>query len=218
MRKLRSSDRNSLNTQLLGFALDVWWVTSFAWAPMSDSKSKSATKTVRRVSNRIRKPESSANATEKREVEEPMPPTQVETHTETSGKRPNRRRGGKGNPTHREAPPVEAMIDARATSGEAIADVFEPAADAGMSEAEEHPPEPSKTARDSTKRQGNAGNPPPGHRPKHDVATLADKAWKIYLAEVSEEGVALIHDHDARELARRCFRLAQIFLDEQTRH
>jgi hypothetical protein len=46
---------------------------------------------------------------------------------------------------------------------------------------------------------------------------LAKSAWKIYLAEVSEEGVALVGDQDARELARRCFRLAEIFLEEQGR-
>ena len=46
---------------------------------------------------------------------------------------------------------------------------------------------------------------------------LAKKAWKIYLSEVSEEGIALINDQDARELSRRCFRLAEIFLDEQSR-
>ena len=46
---------------------------------------------------------------------------------------------------------------------------------------------------------------------------LAKKAWKIFLAEVSEEGVALIGDHDARELSKRCFRLAEIFIEEQGR-
>ncbi len=46
---------------------------------------------------------------------------------------------------------------------------------------------------------------------------LAKKAWKIFLAEVSEEGVALISDHDARELSKRCFRLAEIFIEEQSR-
>ena len=59
--------------------------------------------------------------------------------------------------------------------------------------------------------------PNPPHRPKHDPAQLAKFAWKIYLAEVSEEGVALIHDNDAKELARRCFRLAEIFMDEISR-
>ena len=54
-------------------------------------------------------------------------------------------------------------------------------------------------------------------RPKHDSEALAKLACKIYLAEVSEEGVALIGDNDARELSRRCFRLAEIFLDEQAR-
>lgn len=46
---------------------------------------------------------------------------------------------------------------------------------------------------------------------------LAKKAWKIFLAEVSEEGLALIHDNDARELSRRSFRLAEIFLEEAGR-
>ena len=62
--------------------------------------------------------------------------------------------------------------------------------------------------------------PPPRQtvsRVKVDPETLARKAWKIFLAEVSEEGVALIGDQDARELARRCFRLAEIFIEEQAR-
>jgi hypothetical protein len=54
-------------------------------------------------------------------------------------------------------------------------------------------------------------------RVKVDPEQLAKFAWKIYLAEVSEEGVALVGDHDARELSRRCFRLAEIFLEEQSR-
>lgn len=50
-----------------------------------------------------------------------------------------------------------------------------------------------------------------------DPDKVAKKAWKIFLAEVSEEGVALIADNDARDLARRCFRLAQLFLEEEDR-
>lgn len=58
---------------------------------------------------------------------------------------------------------------------------------------------------------------PHAPRVKHDPELLAKHAWKIYLAEVSEEGVALVGDNDAKELSRRCFRLAEIFLDEQAR-
>ena len=54
-------------------------------------------------------------------------------------------------------------------------------------------------------------------RPKVDPELLTKMAWKIYLAEVSEEGVALIGDNDAKDLSRRCFRLAEIFIEEQTR-
>jgi hypothetical protein len=62
---------------------------------------------------------------------------------------------------------------------------------------------------------------PPRHsqppRLKLDPELLAKFAWKIYLSEVSEEGVALVGDNDAKELSRRCFRLAEIFMEEQAR-
>jgi hypothetical protein len=61
----------------------------------------------------------------------------------------------------------------------------------------------------------NSGNHGPRNSANPEV--LAKKAWKIFLAEVSEEGVALISDHDARELSKRCFRLAEIFIEEQGR-
>jgi hypothetical protein len=54
-------------------------------------------------------------------------------------------------------------------------------------------------------------------RRKPDSEGVAKLAWKIFLAEVSEEGVALIGDNDAKELSRRCFRLAEIFMEEQAR-
>lgn len=59
--------------------------------------------------------------------------------------------------------------------------------------------------------------PPQPQRPKVDPELLAKFAWKIYLSEVSEEGIALISDNDAREISRRCFRMAEIFLEEQGR-
>lgn len=63
--------------------------------------------------------------------------------------------------------------------------------------------------------------PTPRHsqpqRPKLDADMVSKLAWKIYLAEVSEEGVALIGDNDAKELSRRCFRLAEIFTEEHAK-
>ncbi len=61
--------------------------------------------------------------------------------------------------------------------------------------------------------------PRPNHPPriKFDTEIVAKLAWKIYLSEVSEEGVALIGDGDAKDLARRCFRLSEIFMEEQFR-
>lgn len=46
---------------------------------------------------------------------------------------------------------------------------------------------------------------------------LCSKAWDIFLAEVGEEGVELFPDNEARELSRRSFRLAEIFLQEELR-
>lgn len=67
--------------------------------------------------------------------------------------------------------------------------------------------------------QGEEGEDQPrAPRPKLDPELVAKKAWKIYLAEVSEEGLALISDQDARDLSRRSFRLAEFFLEEAARH
>ena len=58
---------------------------------------------------------------------------------------------------------------------------------------------------------------PQGPRTRVDSDDLAKKAWKIFQSEVAEEGLALIGDQDARELSRKSFRLAEIFLEEQSR-
>jgi hypothetical protein len=78
-------------------------------------------------------------------------------------------------------------------------------------------PEPSAPPSQSPRPQPQPQhqNQPP--RTKLDPELLAKFAWKIYLSEVSEEGVALVGDNDAKELSRRCFRLAEIFLEEQAR-
>jgi hypothetical protein len=54
-------------------------------------------------------------------------------------------------------------------------------------------------------------------RARVDPEMITKMAWKIYLAEISEEGIALIGDNDAKDLSRRCFRLAEIFTEEQSR-
>jgi len=53
--------------------------------------------------------------------------------------------------------------------------------------------------------------------PQIDDKELSKRAWKIFLSEVSEEGLALIGDKEGRELSKRSFRLAEIFLEEQGR-
>jgi hypothetical protein len=72
------------------------------------------------------------------------------------------------------------------------------------------------------RRRGGAEDAEPGEAPVRQKSALdpqrvAAKAWKIYKAEVAEEGLALINDNDARELSRRSFRLAEIFLEEASK-
>ena len=106
-------------------------------------------------------------------------------------KRKRRRKKGKGNNAQNAGPQAEPEQAPR---------LADDSVDAPTSPQQAQPPRP---------------NPSP--RPKLDPELLAKFAWKIYLSEVSEEGVALVGDHDAKELTRRCFRLAEIFLEEQAR-
>ena len=117
------------------------------------------------------------------------------------GKRKRRRRKGKG-----QSAQAHALSSATEPSP-AYEDASDPLPVAAPKPA---PTPPSAPAAPQQARQ-------PISRTKLDPEALTSKAWKIFLAEVSEEGVALIGDQDARELARRCFRLAEIFFEEQGR-
>ena len=121
-------------------------------------------------------------------------------------KRNNRRRRGKGNasePTQNSDQGREGGAPSKNDSTSSKDDLEE-----GTEKRE-----PSNPNGQAENRQRPAKKPRIQHNPKK----VAKKAWKIFLAEVSEEGVALIGDNDARELSRRCFRLAELFIEEQSR-
>lgn len=186
----------------------------------SDSPSpatKEAKPRVRRISSKPRQ-----KAEEKKEpVEATEPPApemkpEIGTAAEDTGlspesgrqpetKRPNRRRRGKGKgqgqgrDSDNEPKDEESPTEHGAPSS-------------GVVEKREQ--------KDNQSAQGSSPNAQrPQHQPRRkvDPDKVAKNAWKIFLAEVSEEGVALIGDNDARELARRCFRLSEIFLEEEDR-
>lgn len=124
---------------------------------------------------------------------EPEPASAGPSGPPENPKRKRRRKKGKGNAPQNGATPNEA---------ETLTHSLDESADGSS---------PPQLAPHQAKRPA---SPP---RMKFDPELLAERAWKIYLSEVSEEGVALIGDHDAKELSRRCFRLAEIFLEEQSR-
>ena len=85
------------------------------------------------------------------------------------------------------------------------------------SENESPPPRPTAEVISEQTKESPLPPKPQGPRISYDPTAVSKMAWKLYQGEIGEEGIALIDDHDARDLARRCFRLAEIFLDEQSR-
>lgn len=54
--------------------------------------------------------------------------------------------------------------------------------------------------------------------PRVDPEELTRRAWKIFLGEVTEDGLAFMDDRTAAEASRRAFKVAEIFLLEAARH
>jgi hypothetical protein len=167
---------------------------------------------VRRISNR--NPGKSAGTApeapskpEKKAEEDQSPGSAPDSKedAQTDQKRKNRRRRGKAKPSSKDSDQGSEndAPDGETTDPESAGDAPETPAGKGKFDP---PGRPKENQRQQQKP-----------RPKLDPDKVSKNAWKIFLAEVSEEGVALIGDSDARELARRCFRLAEIFLEEEDR-
>ena len=99
-------------------------------------------------------------------------------------------------------------------------------ANAGAHHGEPQSPRPQTAVAESASPQPQAQSQVPrpaqpqlqqAPRVPLDLEEVSKKAWRIFLSEVSEEGLALIGDNDARDLTRRSFRLAEIFLEEKAR-
>lgn len=153
-------------------------------------------------------------------TEWPEPETISDSSSEGGDAKRNkrRRRKGKGNKGNgprdisdapvggEDSPPLPVMVEAGESETPVVA-----------ASEQQAPQQPAQAPRPPQQHQQRPQQLHQQPRPQQDPQVLAKKAWKIYLAEISEEGVSLISDQDARELSRRCFRLAEIFLDEQGR-
>ena len=160
---------------------------------------------VRRISNKAPR-KSAAKKAAKEAPPEPVDadaPVTAEESGKSDQKRSNRRRRGKGKQSDKD------LDQARGSEAPATDETEAPADDSDSAKKGNKP-----APRDQA---NNTQRPAQKPRRKLDPEKVAKNAWKIYLAEVSEEGVALIGDNDARELARRCFRLSEIFLEEADR-
>jgi len=154
---------------------------------------------VRRISS---KPPRKAAGTES-SPKEPAAEAIPETDTAPKADQKRRRRRGKGKSGHKDSDPATAQEPVSVEETIPLA-------------TEIPEPHPGKKQQPEARDKPQDNRPQPHkHRRKPDAGKVAKNAWKIFLAEVSEEGVALIGDNDARELARRCFRLSEIFLEEE---
>ncbi len=176
---------------------------------------------VRRISNKNPRKAAKSAKTEK-PVEQEVPTEEFDSSPPAEGadndgkpdasgdakrKNNNRRRGrGKGKSSQNEAEQPEG----ESSVSEETINLADP--DQNDSSHRQDRQERQGGRKDQQKQR-----PSQKQRPKLDSDKVAKNAWKIFLAEVSEEGVALIGDNDARELARRCFRLSEIFLEEESR-
>lgn len=76
-----------------------------------------------------------------------------------------------------------------------------------------------KRRRNRNRNRENGQQPQqPQNTPQVDPQELVRRAWKIFLGEVTEEGLALMDDRTAAEASRRAFRVAELFLIEAARH
>ena len=76
-----------------------------------------------------------------------------------------------------------------------------------------------KRRRNRNRNRENGQQPQqPQATPQVDPQELVRRAWKIFLGEVTEEGLALMDDRTAAEASRRAFRVAELFLIEAARH
>lgn len=154
---------------------------------------------VRRISN---KPPRKATSTES-SPKEPATAAVLEADATPKTDQKRRRRRGKSKSGQKESEPAIALEPV-------VVEETIPLA------TEISPPRPGNKEQSEARDKPQEIRPQPHkHRRKLDPAKVAKNAWKIFLAEVSEEGVALVGDNDARELARRCFRLSEIFLEEE---
>ena len=135
--------------------------------------------------------ESEGEASHRGDWPEPDAESSGASHSQDNQKRKRRRKKGKGgnNPQNAISGEVETTISLA----------------------------PAEPQQESAVPQVQPQRPPQAQRQRLDSELLAKFAWKIYLSEISEEGVALVGDNDAKELSRRCFRLAEIFMEEQAR-
>jgi hypothetical protein len=91
------------------------------------------------------------------------------------------------------------------------------AEDSGTSAADQTPAKQARRGRTRGRGRQDKAKPDEPKEPKVDLddKKVAKRAWKIFLGEVNEEGLALVADKDARELARRSLRIAEIYTQEE---
>lgn len=144
-------------------------------------------------------------------------PTATGSRSDTGGESKELKKGNSARKKARNSARPSNAADQQRSNGSARQDQGQ--ANSQLSQQEKgkatESQEDTSSKGDSRRRRSRGSDSKPGSG--HDPGDVAKYAWKIYLAEISEEGVTLVDDRAARELARRCFELAVTFMDEKER-
>lgn len=160
-------------------------------------RSSSSRSSSRSSSSRSRTSRPSREATPKDENESPQPssPAQSETPPPPADS-PSPSPDSSDSPPEQEAPRRRSSSSSSSSSSS-----------------------PRRSPSRGRERQSSSASSTPSAPPlKLDTKELADCAWEIYLAELTEEGLTIFDNSDCDSLAKRSFEMARVFLEHRDRH
>lgn len=135
---------------------------------------------------------------------------------------PSRRRGGPKNVVREVRTKLVDPAKDEGNTAEAEGESAEQA-DSGQQDEDSAPKKQGRQRGQGRQQNGGSRKRGGGERNERqerlpvNAKKLREKAWKIFLAEVSEEGLALVSKSDAHRLAQRSFDVARAFLEEVER-
>lgn len=185
-------------------------------APRKKSPTKSA-KPAKTAKKEIANEEAPAEKSNTFEKVEDAPQSEIAAHPEKSQKA-----AGGDTDSHQTRPEIKRGVRGTKKGAAKKSDKPPKRQDGKPKEANKND-SGDRSSKEAQRKQGRRGrnrnrqDQPQQEEPRVQLnpKKTAKRAWKIFLGEVNEEGLALIADKDAHELARRSLRVAEIYSREE---